>query len=162
IPDLVFWLGLEGEPPAWLAGHGPGIDLDLRPVWKSWTEEVGAKGGGQPNLIQGGGLSSAMSPDAALRLAAARVRAAPGRGSRAGAARRPHDADRAAGRDAHARGAAPDPSLLRRERVPSRGGAPGAAAGVLPGGDRALRKPRRGGRCRGAARGGRRARVAGA
>ena len=74
-PGLVFALGAAAEPPAWFMGHGPGVELDLRPVWKSWSAEIGARGGGQPNLVQGGGLSG-IAPEAALARADALLSAA--------------------------------------------------------------------------------------
>jgi alanyl-tRNA synthetase len=75
LPGMVFALGAAAEPPAWFMGHGPGVELDLRPVWKSWSTEVGARGGGQPQLLQGGGLSG-IGPEAALARADALLSAA--------------------------------------------------------------------------------------
>ena len=71
---LVYFLGLASEPPAWIAGHGPGVELDLRGWWKEWAAAAGAKGGGKADLIQGGGLSGAA--DAALERATALLRQA--------------------------------------------------------------------------------------
>lgn len=72
---LVYLLGLAHEPPAWIVGHGPGVGLDLRELWKNWSAEVGAKGGGKADLIQGGGLAAG-EPARALESLASRIRAA--------------------------------------------------------------------------------------
>ena len=77
---LVFLLGLEQESPAWILGHGPGVGLDLREVWKAWALDVGAKGGGKPDLLQGGGVSG-ISVAEALKRGAARLAEAMGAAS---------------------------------------------------------------------------------
>ncbi len=74
---LVYLLALDQDPPSWIVGHGPGVELDLRETWKTWSAEVGAKGGGKADLIQGGGLSSGTAA-AALAGLEARVRASLG------------------------------------------------------------------------------------
>ncbi|MBI5836228.1 MAG: alanyl-tRNA editing protein [Candidatus Eisenbacteria bacterium] len=61
---LVYVLGLASDNPAWIVGHGPGVELDLRVFWKEWSAGIGAKGGGKADLIQGGGLSGAAPADA--------------------------------------------------------------------------------------------------
>jgi len=77
---LVFALGTAQDAPAWIFGHGPGVELDLRPLWKEWCAAVGAKGGGQADLVQGGGLAAGTAAADALERAASALRAALGGG----------------------------------------------------------------------------------
>ena len=53
-PDTIAVLGWSGSRPRWVAGHSAGLDLDLRQLLPTIRAIPGARGGGSPQLIQGG------------------------------------------------------------------------------------------------------------